>query len=398
MLLGVLLAVPGGGRAGALRIVNHYSPENIRREKRAETLYIILHTTEGSTKGSLRKLYRNGEAHYLVDTAGKVYRIIQKDRVAMHTGRSMWNGRSNLDDCSLGIEVVGYHNKPLKKAQIVALKELIRQLQAIYSVPDHRVLSHSMVAYGAPNRWHKKSHRGRKRCGMQFAGAELRRSLGLDSCPRVDPDVAAGRLEVGDPYLARVLYGSALVQQAALARFTGEGAQVITKGRSAWDVARDQYASAGTSYLFPGGTVRRGDQIQDWGAIPPGTRVILSDAQRDNPIEGIKELGTDGDTALDIAGDEYASESTIYVFPDGKTRAGKELSDEEFRNLPKKTRLLVGYVPAGKITPTRSAFEICGPDWNLASTFYLLPEGKLVPGHLISEKNIPRDTLVFSRR
>jgi hypothetical protein len=22
-----------------------------------------------------------------------------------------------------------------------------------------------MVAYGAPNRWHKKSHRGRKRCG-----------------------------------------------------------------------------------------------------------------------------------------------------------------------------------------------------------------------------------------
>ncbi len=37
--------------------------------------------------------------------------------------------------------------------EYAALKELIGELQRIYHIPDERVLTHSMVAYGKPNRW-----------------------------------------------------------------------------------------------------------------------------------------------------------------------------------------------------------------------------------------------------
>ena len=69
------------------------------------------------------------------------------------------------------------------------------------------MLTHSQVAYGAPNKWQPRSHRGRKRCGMMFAMPSVRSKLNLTARPAFDPDVKAGRLVVGDAYLAQVLYG-----------------------------------------------------------------------------------------------------------------------------------------------------------------------------------------------
>ena len=146
-------------QAGALRISNRYSPENRNRALRQLTRYIILHTTEGPARGSLAKVRRNGECHYFVGLDGQVYRVIHRNRVALHAGRSMWQGKTDLDQCSLGIEVVGYHNRDINAAQYRALKDLLADLQRIYKIPDDRVLTHSMVAYGAPNQWHARSHR-----------------------------------------------------------------------------------------------------------------------------------------------------------------------------------------------------------------------------------------------
>jgi hypothetical protein len=263
--------------APALDIRNCYSPRDKERARRKGTDLIVLHTTEGEVKGALNKIRTRGEAHYVVDTVGKVYRIIHHDRVAYHAGRSMWNGRTELDAVSLGVEVVGYHNRSLTKVQEAALRELIVDLQRMYRVPDNRVLPHSMVAYGAPNQWHKKSHRGRKRCGMLFARTSLRRRLGLDSEPTYDPDVRAGRLVVADPYLESQLYGA---RGASVARKSSEDGMVIAKGRSAWDIARDRYASADTVYVYPNGTRVRGNAVKDWSKIPAGTKVVLGASEQ----------------------------------------------------------------------------------------------------------------------
>jgi N-acetylmuramoyl-L-alanine amidase len=383
--------------AKALDIRDYYSPKNTKRPRRPRTDYIILHTTEGAAKGSLDKVRRNGETHYFIDERGRVYRIISRYRVAFHCGRSMWNGRVNIDNSAIGIEVVGYHNKGITTAQRNAIKELVEELQRIYDLPDERVLTHSMVAYGAPNRWHKRSHRGRKRCGMLFAKRSERLKLGLERQPTSDPDVRAGRLVVADPYLAKVLYGSAKEQEVAVAHYTRSDANVIAAGRSAWDIARDRYNSHDTVYVFPGKKQVRGDAISDWKKIPPGTRVVLGSDQRDNEVELVKRLGVDGKTPGDIAGDEYASKTTVYFLPGGQVKTGDQFAQGDWSKVPNKTLMLVGYTNGGYITAKRSAFDICGARWNEPSTYYRFADGSLKPGDRVSEKSIPRNTRVFFR-
>ena len=384
--------------AVGLQISDRYSPLNRQRAVRKRTDYILLHTTEGPTKGSLNKLQRYGETHYLVGTDGHVYRVVNKHRIAMHAGRSMWNGRTNLDESSVAIEVVGYHNRDITSAQYKALRELVGELQQIYKIPDERVLSHSMVAYGAPNRWHKHSHRGRKRCGMLFAKHSVRSRLGLDKQPLFDPDVRARRLVNADPYLAKVLYGSAREQLQASARFEGDDALVISAKRSAWDIARDKYKSAETEYVFPDGTRKHGNEIGNWKAMLPGTRVVLSETQSANEAEALLTIGEDGATAEDIAGNEVRAASTIYLMKDGRVLQGSQLSSASVKSLPAGTRMLVGYVHGGYVSAKRSAFDICGEKWNVDSTFYRFRDGKVVAGDQISQGAIPPLTMVFFQR
>lgn len=381
--------------APALQISSNYSPRNGSRPRRASTPYIILHTTEGAARGSLRKVRRNGECHYFVNTNGRVYRIIERNRVAFHAGRSMWKGRVNLDNHSIGIEIVGYHNRDITPAQYAAVKELLQQLQRIYGVPDRNVMPHSMVAYGTPNRWHKHSHRGRKRCGMCFAKHSVRSKLGLRSKPAYDPDVRAGRLKVGDPHLAKVLYGTGSSLRPVSAPTTGAaGGNVISAGHSAWDIARDRYRSANTVYELPGGRRLAGNEITDWTAIPAGTKVHLGVPERENVPDGLRVI-RDRVSAREIAGVEQADKSTIYFLPDGRVRRGDEIDSSILAELPAGTKVLVGYTQGGSITSRRSAFDICGARWNDASTIYRLPGGIILRGDQVEEGKILRNTQVF---
>lgn len=183
------------------------SPRNPERRVRASTELIVLHTTEAPARSSLNKLSDRGEAHFCVTEEGSVYAIVDRDRVAFHAGRSMWNGKEDVDNFSIGIECVGYHDKAMPTVQLAAIRALVRELQTMYRIPDERVVCHSHVAYGSPNKWQKRKHRGRKRCGMLFAMPSVRRVLELKYRPAFDADTRAGRLVVGDDYLQKVLYG-----------------------------------------------------------------------------------------------------------------------------------------------------------------------------------------------
>lgn len=194
-------------QAAAIDASNRYrSPRNPERKIRRSTELIVLHTTEAAARGSLKKVSERGECHFCVTEDGSVYRIVDRDREAFHAGRSMWNGKEDVDKYSIGIECVGYHDKPMSMAQLKAIAQLVKELQSMYHIADHCVVAHSHVAYGAPNRWQKNKHRGRKRCGMLFATTTIRRILNLKTRPAYDPDVRAKRLVVGDAYLNKVLY------------------------------------------------------------------------------------------------------------------------------------------------------------------------------------------------
>lgn len=354
-----------GADAAALDIVSYYSPRNGERARRRRTDYIILHTTEGPAAGSLRKVYENGETHFLVDPAGKVYRIIHWRRVALHAGQSMWDGRTDLDQSAIGIEVVGYHDRDIASAQYAAVKELLSDLQHHYGIPDERVLTHSMVAYGTANRWHPSAHRGRKRCGMLFANPSVRLRLGLERQPFYDPDVRARRLVVGDPALARALYGSARYQSVAAAGVP---------------------PSSGTAASASPPLTANGRAAD--GVAGPGSRAVGRAGE-------LKEIGRDGRSAKEIAGRAVNSRGTIYFLRNGGVKRGDELSASQLASLPAGTRMLAGYVYGGAVTAKRSAFDVCGNRWNDPSTFYRLSSGVFVSGSRLKEAQIPKGALIF---
>jgi N-acetylmuramoyl-L-alanine amidase len=196
-------------------IVDHRLQLNPRfkKVKRKQTNYIIVHTSELGLKTTLRvvskgKRFRNGRrtygghTHYVIARNGRTYRVLDKKYVADHAGRSMWNGKTDLSKMSIGIELVGYHYATISDQQYRSIGLLIDILQGVYKLDDRDVLTHSQVAYGTPNRWFRKDHRGRKRCAKNF----VRAKAGLGPSWSYDPDVAARRL-MADAQLSDVFYG-----------------------------------------------------------------------------------------------------------------------------------------------------------------------------------------------
>jgi len=387
--------------ADRLNIRNRYSPKNRKRPRRPHTYYLVLHTTEGQEAGSLKKIWNRGEAHYFVNKKGRVYRIIHKSKIATHAGRSMWEGRGPIDNYSIGIEVVGYHDREPTPAQYEALKELLRQLKALFDVPDERIITHSMVAYGRPNRFHPYKHRGRKRCGMIFARSDVRKRLGINGKPVTDPDVKAGRLRIADRELFAYLYRRDFMATADISspRPDTPGEYIITRNRPAWAIARDHYDRPETRYIFPDGRQLAGNEIKDWGKMPAGTRVIVSEVAESNGFEGFYEVRSP-ESARDIVGDAFDDDTTIYFLPSGLVRTGFEMARQQstrkiLDRLPKGSRVLIGYVYGGHIKRNRTASRIAGRKWNYPSTFYRLPDGRILNGDEIDDRNLPRNTLVL---
>jgi N-acetylmuramoyl-L-alanine amidase len=89
-------------------------------------------------------------SHYLIDEAGGIYQLVEEDKKAWHAGESFWQGRTNLNDCSIGIELSnpghshGY--QPFPEAQITALISLSKKIQNRWNIPLSRILGHSDVA------------------------------------------------------------------------------------------------------------------------------------------------------------------------------------------------------------------------------------------------------------
>ena len=371
-----------------------YSPRNKERTVRKTTSLIILHTTEAPSTSALHKLSDLGECNFCINEGGRVFRIIDHKREAYHAGRSMWNGRANVDEFSIGIEVCGYHDKPITPEQYRSLAALVGELKATYKIPDSCVLTHSQVAYGAPNKWQARSHRGRKRCGMMFALPSVRARLNLKTRPAYDPDVKAGRLVVGDAYLAQVLYGTVGQGKptASVSYATAGANNVIGKNRGAWDIARDAYDDATTLYVYPNGTQKRGNQIGNFKLLPLGTKVTVN-APADNRTEKIQVVGING-RAQDIAGDEVLKPTTVYVYLDGRYVRGSQLKAEAVLKLPYGTKVLLGYAIGGPISSSRKATDICGGRWRSADTFFLI-SNVLVPGNKVDASKIPAGTMVF---
>lgn len=117
---------------------------------------IILHYT-GMATGAAAEAWLCDPAsevssHYLVHENGHVIQMVRESDRAWHAGRSSWRGVTDINSCSIGIEIVnpghayGYVDFP--DGQIDAVVALCTDVIARHTVAAERVLAHSDVAPG----------------------------------------------------------------------------------------------------------------------------------------------------------------------------------------------------------------------------------------------------------
>ena len=88
--------------------------------------------------------------HYLINRKGEVVQMVNENMIAWHAGKSKWKNYINLNDNSIGIELVnrghefGYQNFSLR--QINSLISLCKNLKKKYSIKKENFLGHSDIA------------------------------------------------------------------------------------------------------------------------------------------------------------------------------------------------------------------------------------------------------------
>jgi N-acetylmuramoyl-L-alanine amidase len=89
-------------------------------------------------------------SHYFVFEDGRIVRLVPEDRRAWHAGVSCWQGETDINSRSIGIEIAnpghdfGYRDFP--EPQIEAVIALCRDISTRNAIPPWRVLAHSDVA------------------------------------------------------------------------------------------------------------------------------------------------------------------------------------------------------------------------------------------------------------
>ncbi len=379
---------------------DYRSPRNKERPLRKATRLIVLHTTEAHAKSSLNKLSERGEAHYCLTEEGVAYRIIDRDREAFHAGRSMWNAKEDCDEYSIGIEVVGFHNKTMPLKQLLALKELVRQLKQTYKIPDHQVICHSHVAYGAPNTWHKKKHRGRKRCGMLFAMPSVRAKLGLTARPAYDPDVRAKRLVQADGYLNSVLYGSVDTMTA----FYGKGrAQISAAPAKAETAATKKVAKVKPAAKKPAPVPKARTKpvvVPKEAPKPPPPKEVEKPEEQEES-DWLRTMGLKGGyfkkkAKLVMPATAKAEESKQKPLPLPKDLHVRKMGDD-VKDLAALVKL-PGYTRGGPVSAELSPYKIAGPAWRSPTTYYYGPRGKITTGDKIDERAVEAGTFIFYKK
>ena len=115
---------------------------------------IILHDTGGKTaKGTLTWFNtpdlppeKQVSSHYLIDRDGKIYQCVEDENKAWHAGSSSLWGEDNVNDWSLGIEIVDDNDADAyPDKQLEALFELCESLIIKYEIPLNRIVGHQHV-------------------------------------------------------------------------------------------------------------------------------------------------------------------------------------------------------------------------------------------------------------
>ena len=85
-------------------------------------------------------------AHFLLRRSGRTQQFVSCDQRAWHAGASLWRGRSDCNDWSIGIELEGLEGGTFEAAQYAQLANLLQVLSRRYPLVE--AVGHEHVAPG----------------------------------------------------------------------------------------------------------------------------------------------------------------------------------------------------------------------------------------------------------
>jgi N-acetylmuramoyl-L-alanine amidase len=117
---------------------------------------IVLHSTCTSTNDTSEtvRLFQDKasqvSSHYVVGKDGQIVQMVSETNRAWHAGVCRWQGRTDINSCSIGIEMVHRDQDPNDNwppAQVEAVARLLFDIRSRHRISNDHVIFHSECAY-----------------------------------------------------------------------------------------------------------------------------------------------------------------------------------------------------------------------------------------------------------
>lgn len=112
--------------------------------------YVIIHyTAQDSLAQTLRTftlVKPQVSAHYVIGKDGRIIHMLNDYLRAWHAGVSKWGSISDMNSCSLGIEIDNNGREPFNAVQVKSLLLLLAQLKKGYNIPANNFIGHGDIA------------------------------------------------------------------------------------------------------------------------------------------------------------------------------------------------------------------------------------------------------------
>ncbi len=119
-----------------------------------KAVIVVLHYTVEDTLEGSRKILSDDtrkhpvSSHYLIDRDGRILQLVPDHLRAWHAGDGRWGTIPDLNDASIGIEIVNTGSEPFPDAQVAAVIGLLDDICKRHGIPKSQVIGHGDLAPG----------------------------------------------------------------------------------------------------------------------------------------------------------------------------------------------------------------------------------------------------------
>lgn len=120
-------------------------------DQRKARLIVVHHTQMESAEEALQVLHSQNDhgrvsAHYLIADNGKLYQLVADNQRAWHAGAGSWQGVTDINSISIGIELDNNGSEPFDERQILSLIKLLDDLCTRLNIPRDAIIGHADLA------------------------------------------------------------------------------------------------------------------------------------------------------------------------------------------------------------------------------------------------------------